>query len=280
MYHPRMTTQEIHYTLKWNDFETNVSKSFANLRTETQLFDVTLVGQDQKKVSAHRLVLSACSDFFKNIFYSNIHSHPMLYLDGVDSTDINLLLDYIYQGEVQIHQEGIDRFLEVASKFKLEGLMGTETDIKDPESPNNITKDFGEEEEWLKEPAEAGKCAITKMNTPKSINERTIRTFQNPQQLINASNSDVDEKFKELIAKEEGYLRCTVCEKTMVHQGSMKRHLETHLTGLSYNCQHCGDTFRSRNTLKHHNFLKHKTFLNSFSSRKRLADHKFTKIHN
>ena len=253
-----MTTQEI-FSLKWNDFETNVSKSFANLRTETQLFDVTLVGQDQKKVSAHRLVLSACSDFFKNIFYSNTHSHPMLYLDGVDSTDINLILDYIYQGEVQIQQEGIDRFLEVASKFKLEGLMGTDTDIQDPDSKNKkeyITME--EEEEWVKEPAEAGKGAITKMNTPKSVKERTIRTFQDPQQLINASNSDVDEKYKELVAKEEGYLRCTVCEKTMVHQGSMKRHLETHLTGLSYNCQHCGDTFRSRNTLKHHNFLKHK----------------------
>ena len=120
MYHPRMTTQEIHYTLKWNDFETNVSKSFANLRTETQLFDATLVGQDQKNVSAHRLVLSACSDFFKNIFSSNTHSHPMLYLDGVDSSDINLMLDYMYQGEVQIQQEQLHRFLEGANKFKLE----------------------------------------------------------------------------------------------------------------------------------------------------------------
>ena len=93
------------FCLKWNDFETNVSKSFANLRTETQLFDVTLVGQDQKKVSAHRLVLSACSDFFKNIFYSNNHSHPMLYLDGVDSTHINLLLDYIQYPQLKFgHQ--------------------------------------------------------------------------------------------------------------------------------------------------------------------------------
>ena len=119
------------FCLRWNDFETNVSKSFVSLRTETQLFDVTLVGQDQKKVSAHRLVLSACSDFFKNIFYSNSHSHPLLYLDGVDSSEVNLMLDYIYHGEVQIHQELINRFLDVANKFKLEGLIGTETKVED-----------------------------------------------------------------------------------------------------------------------------------------------------
>ena len=43
------------FCLKWNDFESNISKSFAKLRGETQLFDVTLVGHDQRKVSAHRL---------------------------------------------------------------------------------------------------------------------------------------------------------------------------------------------------------------------------------
>ena len=35
------------------------------------------------------------------------------------------MLDYIYQGEIQIQQDHLDRFLEVANKFKLEGLMGS-----------------------------------------------------------------------------------------------------------------------------------------------------------
>ena len=111
------------FSLKWNDFEKNVSKSFSQLRQETGLFDVTLVSSDQQQVSAHRLVLSACSDFFKTIFHSNTHSHPLLYLDCVNSREINLVLDYIYQGEVQIFQEHLDRFLEVAEKFKLDGLQ-------------------------------------------------------------------------------------------------------------------------------------------------------------
>ena len=67
------------FSLKWNDFEKNVSKSFSQMRQQTGLFDVTLVSSDQKQVSAHRLVLSACSDFFKNILNSLI-SGPEYYL--------------------------------------------------------------------------------------------------------------------------------------------------------------------------------------------------------
>ena len=129
------------FCLKWNDFEKNVSKSFSQLRQQSGLFDVTLVSSDQKQVSAHRLVLSACSDFFQTIFHSNIHSHPLLYLDGVDSTEISQMLDYIYQGEVQIYQEALDRFLEIAQKFQLDGLMA-EADS------NNETLDMPKEESW------------------------------------------------------------------------------------------------------------------------------------
>ena len=60
------------FCLKWNDFETNVSKSFGLLRNEDYLHDVTLVCDDNKQVSAHKLMLSACSEFFKSIFKNNL----------------------------------------------------------------------------------------------------------------------------------------------------------------------------------------------------------------
>ena len=128
-----MATATSEFHLKWNDFQQNVSRTFSQLRQESGLFDVTLVSSDHKQVSAHRLVLSACSDFFKNIFHRITHSHPLLYLDGVDHTEINLMLDYIYQGEVQIYQEHLDRFLEIAEKFKLDGLLAGNTDKRENE---------------------------------------------------------------------------------------------------------------------------------------------------
>ena len=246
-----MSTTEI-FSLKWNDFETNVSKSFVNLRTETQLFDVTLVGQDQKKVSAHRLVLSACSDFFKNIFYSNSHSHPLLYLDGVDSEDINQMLDYMYKGEVKIKQDYLERFLQISNKFQLEGLLGGENNDDLNQAENDQDGDDNKNEIYLHE---------TNLSTNQNYSQklvkpvrkiRTERSLKVCDETLNATNYEVEGKFEELIVKEGNLFRCTMCDRTMTHKGSMKRHLETHLTGLNYNCKLCDQTFRSSMSLSNH----------------------------
>ena len=55
------------FNVKWNDFRKNVSKSFSVLRKEEEFFDVTLISDDEQHIAAHKLVLSASSEFFKNI---------------------------------------------------------------------------------------------------------------------------------------------------------------------------------------------------------------------
>ena len=59
------------FNLKWNDFQSNISKSFGKLKNEQEFFDVTLISEDQKQVSAHKLVLSACSPYFRTILTNN-----------------------------------------------------------------------------------------------------------------------------------------------------------------------------------------------------------------
>ena len=89
------------FSLKWNDFHSNVSKAFGLFRNEDYLHDVTLVSDDHKQVSAHKLVLSASSEYFKDIFQQNNRSntHPLLCLDGISSHDLNNVLDYIYNAQ-------------------------------------------------------------------------------------------------------------------------------------------------------------------------------------
>ena len=230
------------FCLKWNDFEKNVSKSFSQLRQQTGLFDVTLVSSDQKPVSAHRLVLSACSHFFKNIFHSNTHSHPLLYLDGVSSEEVNLMLNYVYQGEVQIYQESLDRFLEIAKKFKLDGLLAEETTKEEPSLHGNYSEERKAFNEVIVEdPVQ---------NIPiKPVKDRTMKVLN---QSFETNNAEVEEKFQELVVMENNEFRCTVCEKTMNKRFNMRQHLETHLTGLSYDCNLCGKTFRSAKSLINH----------------------------
>ena len=111
------------FSLKWNDFQSNVSNSFNLLRNEDYLHDVTIVSDDNEQIAAHKLVLSACSEYFKNIFRRNKHPNPLLCLEGVSSKDVRNVMDYMYNGEVQIFQDDLDRFLNVAQRLKLEGLL-------------------------------------------------------------------------------------------------------------------------------------------------------------
>ena len=117
-----MTLKE-NFSLKWNDFQANVCRSFSSLRGDNIFYDVTLVSDDQYQISAHKLVLSACSGYFKKILSQNNHSNPLLCLEGVSYADIQHVLDYIYLGEVQINQDQMDRFIYVAQRFQLDGLL-------------------------------------------------------------------------------------------------------------------------------------------------------------
>ena len=112
------------FCLKWNDFKANVSSSFNVLRKEEELFDVTLVSDDEHHIAAHKLILSASSDFFKNIIRKSNHSNPLIFLSGVTSKELYRIMDYIYEGEVQLLQDDLDSFLEIANKLKIGGLYG------------------------------------------------------------------------------------------------------------------------------------------------------------
>ena len=45
-----------------------------------------------------------------------------LYLECATSKEISLVVYFIYQGEVQIYQEELNGFLDVAEKLKLDGF--------------------------------------------------------------------------------------------------------------------------------------------------------------
>ena len=111
------------FCLKWNDFQQNALKLFNILRKEKDFLDVTLVSNDGHHISAHKVVLSASSKFFKDCLKKSSHPNPMIFLPGSDLKVLTAILDYIYEGEVQLLQEEINAFLDIAEKLKIEGLV-------------------------------------------------------------------------------------------------------------------------------------------------------------
>merc|ERR1712209_293274 len=109
------------FCLRWNDFESNISVAFRELREEKDFFDVTLACEDSQ-VQAHKVILSACSPFFRNILRRNPHQHPLLYLKGVKYKELLSVLNFMYQGEVNVAQEELNSFLAVAEDLRVKGL--------------------------------------------------------------------------------------------------------------------------------------------------------------
>ena len=115
-----MATQE-KFCLKWNDFESNISSSFKDIKDEKDFMDVTLACEESQ-VAAHKVVLSACSSFFRSVLRRNPHQHPLLYMKGVRYTDLQSVLNFMYHGEVNIAQEDLNGFLAVAEDLRVKGL--------------------------------------------------------------------------------------------------------------------------------------------------------------
>ena len=110
------------FCLRWNDYEKNLSNSLRSLKDDNELLDVTLCCEDEQ-VKAHKVILSACSQFFKNIFCQNVHQHPIVYLKGIKMSHFKSVLDFMYYGDVSVAQSELNPFLAVADDLKVKGLI-------------------------------------------------------------------------------------------------------------------------------------------------------------
>eukprot|EP00088_Acartia_fossae_P044666 TRINITY_DN4755_c0_g1_i1.p1 TRINITY_DN4755_c0_g1~~TRINITY_DN4755_c0_g1_i1.p1 ORF type:complete len:344 (+),score=67.56 TRINITY_DN4755_c0_g1_i1:199-1230(+) len=118
------------FCLRWNDFESNISVAFRELREEKDFFDVTLACDDSQ-IQAHKVILSACSPFFRTVLRKNPHQHPLLYLKGVKYKELLSVLNFMYMGEVNVAQEELNSFLAVAEDLRVKGLTQNNSESGD-----------------------------------------------------------------------------------------------------------------------------------------------------
>ena len=90
------------------------------------------------------------------------------------------------------------------------------------------------------------------------INPVNTRTLS----LTTFSNSSMYEEAKravdEIVMKIEDGWMCKACNKTVKQSSQIRKHAETHIEGLSFPCQLCGDSFRSRIQLNNHKQSEHR----------------------
>ena len=249
--------------LKWNDFQENIKSAFGHLRGATDFVDVTLACEDGQQIEAHKVILAASCPFFQMILKGNKHSHPLIYIRGVNSDDLTAIVDFLYYGEANIFKENLDGFLAIAEELQIKGLEGS----KDQDGSN--------EEEELK-PMEKHKVnhmeAISRTSQIENETTHDTKTGGNASALpktplLSANLQELDETVKEMMKSSENVIKvgnrqrrakiCKVCGKEG-YVTDIMRHIETHhLEGLSVPCNLCDKRIRSRNALRAHMIKEH-----------------------
>ena len=67
------------YLLRWSEHNPQLFGCFHQMWLEEHLTDVTLA-TESKSFEAHKLILSACSPYFRNLFMNNPCRHPIVFL--------------------------------------------------------------------------------------------------------------------------------------------------------------------------------------------------------
>ncbi|XP_037788212.1 broad-complex core protein-like isoform X1 [Penaeus monodon] len=109
------------YCLRWNNHRPNLVTVFSELLTSEALVDVTLA-TDGHYIHAHKLVLSACSVYFKDLFGANPCKHPIVILKDIRIDDLKTVIDFIYRGEVNVAQDRLQDVLKTAESLRIKGL--------------------------------------------------------------------------------------------------------------------------------------------------------------
>lgn len=109
------------FSLKWTNYTNHITNAFDSLRSKEDFCDVTLCVEG-RKIRAHKVLLSACSTYFKEIFKENPCQHPVIIFKNVKYDDLLSIVVYMYQGEVNIEQDALPTFLHTAEMLSIQGL--------------------------------------------------------------------------------------------------------------------------------------------------------------
>merc|ERR1719318_78235 len=240
--------------LKWGGFEKNIRESFKELRENQNHFDVTLATDDDQQIQAHKIILSAGSNFFSKILTKTKHPSPFLYLKGIKMSELERVVDFLYTGEANIVQEDLNTFLTTAEELQVKGLQNNGR----PKIQKQGSDELDNKVDFVNSNSENGKIHHSK-NTDGSFDslEEPAVTTGNEELLIVQTkeeveiNAELDIQINQMMEKSEKVWKCKVCGKRSIKQ-EIKVHVETYIEGLEFSCQICNKTSATRGSLQSH----------------------------
>lgn len=128
------------FCLKWNNYQLSLTSAFKHILEEEEFVDVTL-SAGGKNLKAHKVVLSACSSYFRDLLKGiGLWQHPVLVLRDVQFLELQSILEFVYLGEVNVEQDRLESFLKTAELLRIKGLTDGLGEKKQERPPPVVTK--------------------------------------------------------------------------------------------------------------------------------------------
>ena len=106
-------------------YQTHFFKKLANIFNNIKDAhpDMTLLCiEDGVKLQCHRIILSACSDYFENLFNWN-NENVIEVHNGITGETLETILNYVYSGEISLTLENVCDQLVAANYFTIEEIV-------------------------------------------------------------------------------------------------------------------------------------------------------------
>ena len=188
-----MSSPEDEFLLKWHDHHQSFFLLVEELVMREQLTDVTLAcggGEDQQLLSAHSLMLSVCSPYFRSLLSENRHKdkHHIIHLHGVSARHMQQLLLYMYRGEISISQEDLGPLIETAKCLQIKGLAMAQPNVNIVSPVSSKKRSFSQmsptgenstaSSSIQPQPSNKSKKSKTKHRPPSPSSEDSINSSQ------------------------------------------------------------------------------------------------------
>ena len=261
------------FCLRLNSFEASVGTNWQQLQNEKDFCDVTLACDD-KQIKVHKVIISSCSSVLKKILKSNSNPHPFIYLRGVEFEDLVNIVSFMYQGEVNVKEDNLQRFLNTADDLKVNGLFEQNIESSYSKSydrnviiSDNIQPTTGNH-------MYNNTMQILDVEGEYSVNQNLNTQRESAKEVDSLKNKSckkeefkIQEKGKNSLisAQNNGYFPCNECDKKYSSVTALRNHTSSAHEGITFNCDKCYYKATQKGHLKAHARAVHDGILYSCS---------------
>ena len=238
------------YNLKQKHFERNLNFNLKDLLLRSNFTDVTLVSDDKMAFKAHKLVLSACSQVFRDLLVKHIQPDPIIYLRGIHSYELEAILYFLYDGKTQLYQSRKRKLFEVGRKLQINQLSeNNENKFFDDsfrESESNFSKKLYSKEYKLDKRVDTEKVIVQQFGSETLVFNSVIpETDENITKIYKCEECKAEFEYKTSLYSHKKSIHegvrysCEICNYKATRLGHLKRHKESIHHGVRYSCNSC-----------------------------------------